>query len=239
MKTLEMLEEERQRNRANPRVAVASRLIGNARCNKCGEFRRENTAFDVRKDGSAAVLICDACLAGVEAVADKLAAVAMERDAAVNELNTDVERATARAERAEACEKTAAAFIEHTLSRMPKLEARAETAEAALAVLREAASQLGCADCLGDGWNLSVIVGPDGYKEHVDCERCAPLRAALAATPADLCAERDARIRAETLREAATVIRGIRNASPNPFAALREAACGLETMADEAERGAR
>ncbi len=61
--TLEELDALRAREKANPRTAVMSRLVGNARCNACGVQKRETIAFDVRKDGSAAVLVCDDCLA--------------------------------------------------------------------------------------------------------------------------------------------------------------------------------
>lgn len=60
--TLEEVEALRAYDKANPRAHVMGRLVGNARCNACGQFRPEVVAFDVRKNGSAAVFVCDECL---------------------------------------------------------------------------------------------------------------------------------------------------------------------------------
>ena len=61
--TLEELAALRARELANPRTAAMSRLVGNAMCGACRLQKRETIAFDARKDGSAAILICDECLA--------------------------------------------------------------------------------------------------------------------------------------------------------------------------------
>jgi len=81
-----------------------------------------------------------------------------------------------------------------------QLRARAETTEAALAALREAArSFLGPAPMAHECCDTCDGIGNDAHEK--DCER-ARLDAALAAAPADL-ATRDARIRAEALDAAA------------------------------------
>lgn len=61
---LERLDAERERDRANPRTHSMARLVGSTRCGNCETHQPKGTLFDVRKDGSAAINICDGCLVG-------------------------------------------------------------------------------------------------------------------------------------------------------------------------------
>lgn len=61
---LERLDAERERDRLNPRTHSMARLVGSTRCAACATHQPRGTLFDVRKDGSAAINICDTCLEG-------------------------------------------------------------------------------------------------------------------------------------------------------------------------------
>lgn len=121
-----------------------------------------------------------------------------------------------------------------------------EDAASTLATLREAASKA-CVVCGGKGTRRTVCsMCHDSTWDHecddeeVDCSACAPLRAALAAVPTDFLAKRDARVRAEALREAADAAVAILGARPRGVDdALMIRVGWLRDRADEIERGAR